>query len=126
MWIALVGGVTILLSWVFIGLVIFIMYRRLDQIESFLPTAVWVKSGKQMLTGTGWVCKFYRLSILSVAFLVSDLLVKRGELGSGEIQSVPKNLRYLVLGTYMLGVMVMLVAIVLYGFIWWEKHVGMN
>lgn len=98
----------ILLCWaigiISVAITVYLAKMKLELMESFLPSAVWISQIKAMLGHDNWPSRLYRLNTISVALMFPKVISRRGEVKLHELYNIPTKLRYLMKITHIIGI----------------------
>lgn len=85
-----------MLSFVFVALVLYFLYARLDCAESFLVSAKWVPVAEYVLGKNTLLNRFHKMNMLCICLTLSGVLARRGEINLDEVRSIPRNIRLFI------------------------------
>ncbi|NWB67323.1 hypothetical protein [Pseudomonas sp. I8001] len=106
MTISLHGFSVILLGgwpFVFLGLKLFVEYRKLDELESYFIDNVLVRDNKRFWGRNKLIDRYKRLSLIVDFLSLPKLHIRRGDVTAAELASVPLSLKRWVLWPYRFG-----------------------
>ncbi|NVZ86416.1 hypothetical protein [Pseudomonas yamanorum] len=100
-------GFTVILlgvwPFVFLGLKLFVEYKKLDELESYFSDNVLVRDNKRFWRRNQLIDRYMRLSLIVDFLSLPKLHIRRGDVTAAELASVPLSLKRWVLWPYRFG-----------------------
>lgn len=88
---------------IFLGLKLFVEYKKLDELESYFTDNVLVRDNKRFWGRNQLIDRYMRLSLIVDFLSLPKLHIRRGDVTAAELASVPLSLKRWALWPYRFG-----------------------